>query len=148
MLRDLDLKETLLRDPSAIPAFVSEVLRVEAPTQGPWRSVKDTIEMHGVTIPAGSTAHLRYGAANLDERQFACAAAPDVNRANTRRHLAFASGEHRCLGEHLTVLEQEIALVYLLRNFPRIRLSQDRTDFTHLRSYVLRGLIHLYVDCS
>lgn len=47
----------------------------------------------------------------------------DVRRANARRHLAFASGPHICLGMHLARLEAVTALTALLTRLPDLTLD-------------------------
>ena len=47
-----------------MPVFVEEVLRLESPVQGLLREAAVDVELHGVTIPAGSVVNLRYAAAN------------------------------------------------------------------------------------
>lgn len=48
----------LLTDPSRLPNFIEESLRLESPTQELFRSVAQDVELHGVTIPRGSVVHI------------------------------------------------------------------------------------------
>ena len=84
-----------------MPVFVEEVLRLESPVQGLLREAAVDVELHGVTIPAGSVVNLRYAAANRDERQFECPEKLDLEREKAHRHLAFGVGTHHCLGAPL-----------------------------------------------
>ena len=77
------------------------MLRLESPVQGLLRETVDDVELHGVTIPAGSVLNLRYAAGNRDERQFECPEEIDLDRKGLRRHLAFGVGSHHCLGAPL-----------------------------------------------
>ena len=104
-MREPGLYERLLADRSKVPAFVEEVLRLVSPTQGLYRRVAVDTEIAGVSNPAGATVHVRYGAANRDERMFPEPDTVDLDRANARRHMAFSLGEHHCLGEGLSRLE-------------------------------------------
>ena len=74
--------------------------------------------MGGVDIPAGSSLHLRYAAANRDPRVFENPAELDVDRPNANRHLAFSTGETHCPGAGLSRLEQVIALGAMLDRLP------------------------------
>ena len=145
LLREDGLHARLRADPALIPAFVEEALRMESPTQGLFRQVAADVERHGVTIPAGAVVHVRYGAANRDERMFSCPDAVDLERPNAKRHMAFSLGEHSCPGSGLSRLEQRIALTALLERLPGLRLADDN-DFTHHPGFVLRALQALHLE--
>lgn len=146
MLREPGLAERLRSDRHRIPDFVEEVLRLESPTQGLWRTVAEDAEIAGVRIPAGSSVHLRYACANRDDRVFTCPAEVDLDRPNTRRHMAFSLGEHHCPGADLTRLEQAVALDIALDRLAGLRFSPGRNDFTHVPMYTMRSLRELHLD--
>jgi cytochrome P450 len=145
MLREPGLYERLLADPSLVPAFVEEVLRLESPTQGLYRRVAFDTELGGVELPAGATVHIRYAAANRDERMFPDPDEVVLDRPNARRHMAFSLGEHHCPGEGLSRLEQRLALTALLSRLADLRLAPGN-DFTHQPGFVLRALKQLHLE--
>lgn len=114
LLERPDVWDRLGEDRSKVPTFVEEVMRLESPTQGLYRHSTQDVELHGVTIPAGSTVHIRFGAANRDARMFPDPAVLDLDRRNSARHVAFGQGEHHCPGAGLSRLEQVIAWNRLL----------------------------------
>ena len=144
--REAGLDERLRNDPSLVPAYVEEVLRLESPTQGLWRAVAEDTEIAGVPIAAGSTVHLRYAAGNRDERMFACPHQVQLDRENSRRHLAFTLGEHQCPGADLSRLEQVLTLQHVLRRLPNLRLAPGRNDFTHVPMFTMRALRELHLE--
>jgi cytochrome P450 len=146
LLREPGLYDRLAGDRTRIPDFVEEVLRIESPTQGLWRAVADDTVIDGVAIPAGSTVHLRYASGNRDERVFACPADVDLDRPNSRRHLAFSLGEHHCPGASLTRLEQALTFEAILDRLPNLRLAEGRNDFSHVPMFTMRSLRELHVD--
>lgn len=150
MLRDdgrqAGLYARLRSDPSLIPNFVEEVLRLESPTQGLWRAVADDTAIDGVPIPAGSTVHIRYAAGNRDERMFACPNQVQLDRPNSRRHLAFTLGEHQCPGADLSRLEQVLTLEQVLRRLPNVRLAEGKNDFLHVPMFTMRALRELHLE--
>jgi cytochrome P450 len=146
LLTHTDVHVALLADRTRVRDFVEEVLRLESPTMGMVRhAVRDT-SIGGVPIPAGSSIHLRYAAANRDPDVFSCPAELDLDRANAARHLAFSVGETHCPGAGLSRLEQRIAMERLLDRLPALRLAPDRNDFSHHPNVTLRALRHLWVE--
>ena len=115
-----------VRRPALIPAAIEEMLRIEAPTQVLPRTAMRDVELHGVTIPEGSRVMLVWGAANLDEREFADPERFDVHR-RIARHLAFGHGAHLCLGAALARLEGRVAFEELLRRIPDYEVTGTPT---------------------
>jgi cytochrome P450 len=145
MLRQPEVLARLQREPGLIGNFVEEVLRLESPTQGLFRAAPNGCTVGDIEVPAGATLHLRYGAANRDPEMFPNPDVLDLDRPNSRRHVAFAVGEHVCPGAELSRLEQTIAHETLLRRVAGLRLASDN-DFSHHPGFVLRALNHLNID--
>jgi cytochrome P450 len=74
-----------------------------------------------VKIPAGAAVRLCVAAANRDPARFTEPAALILERANSRQHLSFGGGVHRCVGAGLAQAEATAALRVLLRLAPRFR---------------------------
>ncbi|MBA57998.1 MAG: cytochrome P450 [Gammaproteobacteria bacterium] len=129
-----------------IKNFVEETLRIESPTQGLFRSVKEDCNIGGVDIPAGSTLSIRYGAGNRDPRRYECPMEPDLKRKNAGRHLAFGIGEHVCPGATLSRYEQRWAWEILLARLRNIRPTPGKNDYTHMKGMWLRALNKIYVS--
>ena len=140
-----EIQTTLRADPTKIPAWVDEVLRLESPTQGMDRHTAVDAELGGVTIPKGSHVHIRYAAANRDGDRFACPAAVDLDRANGSRHLAFSLGETHCPGAGLSRLEQVIATTALLERFDHLAFAEEGNDFDHAVNFTLRAFDALHI---
>lgn len=145
LLERPELTERLRADPSLIPGFVEEALRLETPVQGLWRTALEDTEVGGVPIPKGSHLMLVYAAGNRDERLFENAGTPDPCRSNTMRHLAFGHGEHYCIGSALARAEGRIGIEVLLERLDDIREAEDLTTLDYEPSYVLHGLRRLPV---
>ena len=126
--------------------FVEEVLRLESPTQGLYRTVTRDTEIRGVAVPKGATVHLRFAAANRDAAVFKDPECLDLARPNAIRHMAFSQGEHHCPGAGLSRLEQNIAFTALIERLPNLRLTPGGNDFEHLPGFVLRALKSLSVS--
>jgi cytochrome P450 len=115
-----------------VNAFV-ETMRYTPPVGVAGRQAAVDIELHGVTIPAGSTINCLIAAANRDPRKFA---EPDVfnivredNSAakgftGAADHLGFANGRHFCVGAQLAKAEIEIAFNMIFDNMKDLRLAE------------------------
>jgi cytochrome P450 len=82
-------------------------------------------EIGGVEVKAGDGLRLVWAAADMDPDMFPEPTRVDFARLNNR-HVAFASGFHRCLGSHLARLELRVAIETLHRRIPDYRLAPNR----------------------
>jgi cytochrome P450 len=138
------LADHLRADPGLIPAFVEEVLRLEAPARSVVRKATREVEIGGCVIPAGATVMVRLGAANRDAQAFADPDTLRLDRPLTPRHLAFGDGNHACLGLQLARAEARIALEMLLPRMQNIVL--DAGEIAWLDNDFLRGPLSLPVS--
>jgi cytochrome P450 len=146
LLREPGLYERIRDDRSLIAQFIEECLRLESPTQGLYRTVATDTTVGGVDIPAGAVVHIRYGSANRDERIFPNPDVVDLDRTNTRRHMAFSLGEHHCPGSSLSRLEQNMALNAILDRLPNLHFTPEANNFSHHPGFVLRALQELHIS--
>jgi cytochrome P450 len=118
---------------------------METPTNSMWRVVKQDTVLGGVTIPAGSTALLRFGSGNRDETRFAQPDKFDIERKNLHMHLAFGRGIHSCVGAMLSRKEMQVAFRRILARMTHLRLGPDN-DLAHHHNLLLRGLKKLNIE--
>jgi cytochrome P450 len=138
-----DQRRLLHDDPALISSGLVEFLRLESSVQGLARTTTRDVTIHGVTIPAGDKVMMLYGAANRDPREFGDTADRlDLHRSITR-HLAFSSGPHFCIGNHLAKLQARVALEELLAAHPQV--SVDPAAGTRHESAFVRGWVSLPV---
>lgn len=145
MLRDRAVYEALCADPSRIKGFVEEVLRLESPTQGLYRTATRDTEIRGVPIPRGATIHMRFAAANRDPEVFEEPDCIRFDRPNAMRHMAFSQAEHHCPGSGLSRLEMQIAIDAIIKRLPNLRLAQAPYAVEHQPGFVLRALKELHI---
>tara|TARA_B100001741_G_scaffold108587_1_gene89364 strand:- start:923 stop:1954 length:1032 start_codon:yes stop_codon:yes gene_type:complete len=144
LIQNPTLQKELRDAPEKARSFVEEVLRLESPTQGMDRHAAEDTEIAGVEIPKGSHIHIRYAAANRDERQFSCPVDIDISRANGHRHLAFSLGETHCPGAGLTRLEQRIAVQTILERMTNFSFTPEKNSFQHHLNFTLRSFTDLH----
>lgn len=145
LIEQPDLQSRLREEPALIPAFIEEVLRLDAPVQGLFRRALCDLEMGGVTIPEGSLVVLKWGAANRDPGQFPNPEVLDLGRANARRHMTFGFGPHTCIGAQLTRGEMRVSFTQLLKRLGNIRLSPKNPLVEHPAHFFSYGLDELHI---
>jgi cytochrome P450 len=118
-----DLQEALRRDPSRIPLFVEEAVRLESPFQGHFRKTKEASELAGVSLPEGARLMVLWASGNRDERVFDSPDTINLDRPNLRAHLSFGHGIHLCIGAQLARLEAKVALEELLKRTTRFEMT-------------------------
>ncbi len=126
----------LLAEPSLIRTCVEEVLRYESSNQLGNRITTEPVDLHGISMPAGTQLALCIGAANRDPAQFPDPDRFDIQRS-PNRHLAFASGPHQCVGMSLARLEGTIAIAGFVARFPHYQLAErpERGGRARFRGY-------------
>ncbi|WP_327634086.1 cytochrome P450 [Kribbella sp. NBC_00482] len=124
LLTHRDQLDLVLADPSLLPNAMEESLRLEPAAAVVDRYATRDIELAGREIRRGDMVTVSLAGAGRDPEVFESPDDFDVRRANARRHLAFASGPHICLGMHLTRLETLVSLEAVLK-LPGLRLAED-----------------------
>ena len=88
------------------------------------RWVTRDIDFYGVHLPKGAVLHICLGAANRDPARWDQPDEYDITRS-LRPSLAFGSGPHVCLGQHVARAEMTVALNALFDRLPGLRLDPD-----------------------
>jgi cytochrome P450 len=126
LLGDPELFKRLKADRTLIRPFIEEAMRLRSPTQGlSTRLCAADATFSGVKVPAGSTLHLRFGAANMDPEEFEEPERLKLDRKAIARHLAFSAGPRVCPGAGLSRLEQTIAWNRLLHRLDGFQATPD-----------------------
>lgn len=145
LIEQPELQTELRENPSLIPNFCEEVLRLDAPVQGLFREPKCDMEIAGVKIPKGSVVVLKWGAANRDPAQFPNPDVIDLQRPNANRHLTFGAGAHFCVGNQLARGEMRIAFSKMLKRTKNIRLSRGRDGAVREPHFFAYGPTELWI---
>jgi cytochrome P450 len=124
LLTHSDQLDLVLADPTLLPNAMEESLRLEPAAAVVDRYATRDIDLAGAQVRRGDMVTVSLAGAGRDPAVFESPDTFDVRRSNARRHLAFASGPHICLGMHLTRLEALTALEAVLE-LPGLRLDPD-----------------------
>jgi cytochrome P450 len=127
MFEHAEVLQGAQHDPTLLPQVIEETMRWLSPVQSATRHVTAPFEWRGIRFSSRDTVNCMLGAANRDPSIFADPDRFDLHRANSRRHLGFATGAHACLGSHLAKAEVRIGLGTLLSRLHNIRLERSLT---------------------
>lgn len=144
LLTHPDQLEAVAADRSLVPQAIDEALRWEGPVASTFRYASVDTEIAGVPIARGTFINTVLASANRDPSKFPDPDRFDIFRSRTPRHLAFASGPHLCIGQHLARVEMTRALGALLDQLPNLRLDPDRPA-PQIKGHILRAPEHLWV---
>ena len=134
------LFDIIKADAGKIRAFTEESMRLRSPTQGLSTRVTTQEEVfQGVVVPAGSILHIRFGAANVDPRQYKCPYELDLDRKSLGNHLTFSQGSRTCPGAGISRLEQIIAWERLCARLQSLEYDPDNR-FEHQPGIMLGTL--------
>jgi hypothetical protein len=130
-----DQRRVLVDQPQLIPQAYAESLRFDQPTNLLGRFVKDPVTLRGQRLEAGQGVMFLWASANRDEAEFDRPDVFDIMR-RPQRSLSFGHGAHKCIGEHLGLLEGRVLLEELLAVAPEYEVetagaSRAYSEFLH-----------------
>jgi cytochrome P450 len=131
-----DVLQRVQSDLALLPQLIEETMRWLSPVQSATRHVITPFEWQGIEFASHDTVNCVLGAANRDPSVFTDPVRFDLDRANSRRHLGFATGAHACLGSHLAKAQVRIGLEVLVGRLRNIRLERSLTE--HPSGYEFR----------
>jgi cytochrome P450 len=119
-------------DDRLLTRFVEEILRLQPPVHGLFRTAMKDTELSGTKIPAGAQVCIMYASANYDEAVFPCPENLDINRGNIGKNITFGAGIHRCVGAALARMEIKVAAREIIKRLDNIRLAVPVEELTYL----------------
>ena len=99
--------------PARLPVAREELLRWTSPVIYMRRTAKHDVRLGDAAIKAGDKVVMYFGAANRDPAKFDHPERLDLARA-PNEHIAFGTGPHGCLGQHIARIEIDAMLVEVL----------------------------------
>ena len=130
-------------DERVVMRFVEEVLRLEPPSHGLYRTTMKEVELGGTRLPAGAQVCILFASANDDDTQFTCPRSLDITRPNITKHITFGAGIHLCIGAALARMEIKVAAQEIIRRLDNIRLAIPMEELTYLPSLATQTLERL-----
>lgn len=123
-------RQKLIAQPALLDSAIEEMLRAEPPVQGLPRRLTADLTLHDTVVPAGEEISLMFAAANHDPAQFPEPEVFDIER-QSKEHLAFGFGLHKCVGQHLARLEARAYFPRLLQHYPDYEVIESRWRLSH-----------------
>ena len=119
-------------DELLVTRFADEVLRIEPPAHGLYRTAVNAVEVGGTMIPEGAQVCILFASANDDDAVFAGPRDFDLDRKNSGRTLTFGAGIHRCVASALARVEVKIAAQEIIRRMDHIKLAIPEEELRYL----------------
>ena len=123
---------------------VNELIRFNGPVENLPRWTTEDLQIDHIAIPKESQIIIGIQSANRDENRFLDPSLLNLKRGHNQ-HLGFGSGIHYCPGAKLGILETEIAINLLLKNFPSIKLKTNSENAKWEPSIFIKSLESLEV---
>lgn len=101
----------------------TETIRLQTPIAHMRRTATCDTELHGKKIAAGDKVVMWYNSGNRDEAVFPDADRWEPTRENSRRHLSFGYGIHRCLGARLAELQLTTLIAEMAKRDMTVRIT-------------------------
>lgn len=108
--------------PARLPAAREELLRWTSPVIYMRRTARRDVELAGRSIKEGDKVVMYFGAANRDPEKFDDPEVLDLSRS-PNEHIAFGTGPHGCLGQHIARIEIDAMLREVLTRMDRFELA-------------------------
>ncbi len=133
-------------DPARLASgAATETIRLQTPIAHMRRTATRDVEFQGKQIRKGDKLVLWYNSGNRDEAVFPDADRWDPARENSRRHLSFGYGIHRCLGARLAELQVATLVEEMARRDMEVKIVGEPE---RLPSCFTNGFEHLMVTMS
>ena len=135
-------------DERLLSRFVEEVLRLEPPSHGLFRTTTKEVELGGTILPAHVQICVLFASANDDESVFPCPRTLDVNRKGIGNHLTFGAGIHRCIGAALARMEIKVAAQEIIKRLDNIKLAMPVEEIPYLPTLATQTIERLPLTFS
>jgi 4-methoxybenzoate monooxygenase (O-demethylating) len=116
--------QALREDPSLARNAFEEVVRLESPVIGFFRTTSEPVELAGTLLPAGTKVLVFFAGANRDPRRWEDPDRFDIRR-KTAGHMGFGVGVHNCVGQVIARMEGEAVFRALAERVASWRLAGE-----------------------
>jgi cytochrome P450 family 103 len=126
LLQHREQWEAVCKDAALVPGAVAESLRYEPSVGSIPRFTLEDIDLDGHVVPRNRMLSLSTLSAMRDPAVYTDPDRFDILRSDqSRKHMVFGGGTHRCLGEALAKAELEEGLAALTARLPQLRIAGE-----------------------
>jgi cytochrome P450 len=146
-----ELQARLRAEPSLIPGFVEEVLRLHGTTKVNFRLARKPATVGGMAVAPGTIVMLAIAAMDRDPRRFERPHELQLERPNAREHIAFGRGVHSCIGAPLARAEIRVSVERFLDRTRDLRIDEAEHGppgarrYDYMPTYLLQGFRALHL---
>jgi cytochrome P450 len=119
--------DKLIAAPDLIPKMVAEVIRWQTPLAYMRRTAVQDCVIQDKNILAGDQILMWYVSGNRDDSVFERPDELIIDRENSRAHLSFGFGIHRCMGNRLAEMQLRVLWEEILARFDKIEVLEEPT---------------------
>lgn len=136
LIDQLDLKNDIIGD---------ELIRHSTAINFVTRRVVSDFNFKDIKFKKNDIVFLHLGSANRDEDIFADPHNLNFSRSNAKKHLAFSSGPHYCVGASLSHMQVKNSVVHFFKEFPNVQITQTPIKNNN---FAINSFIEIYASCS
>ena len=127
----------LMADPGLVPKMVPEIIRWQTPLTHMRRTALMDAEIGGKKIRKGDKVIMWYLSGNRDDEVIDRPNEFIIDRPNSRHHLSFGFGVHRCMGNRVAELQLRIIWEEILKRFSKVEVvgAPERTLSNFIRGF-------------
>lgn len=119
--------DKLRADHTLVPSMVSEIIRFQTPLGHMRRTALEDFDLKGHQIKKGEKVVMWYVSGNRDESVVSDPDEFQIDRENSRHHVSFGFGVHRCMGNRVAEMQIRILWEEILNRFSNIELVGEPT---------------------
>jgi cytochrome P450 len=134
--------QKLRANPALVASMVPEIIRYQTPLAYMRRTATVDATVGGKTIKAGDKVAMWYVSGNRDAEVIERPNEFIIDRKNSRHHLSFGFGIHRCMGNRLAEMQLRVIWEEILKRFSRIEVVGEPV---RVRSSFVKGYDQLPV---
>ena len=129
--------EKLLANHDLIPNMVAEIIRWQTPLAYMRRTANEDTIIGGKQIRKNDQLLMWYVSGNRDDSMFENPNRVIIDRPNSRQHLSFGFGLHRCMGNRLAEMQLRIIWEEILKRFSKVEVvgEVERTYSSFVKGY-------------
>lgn len=143
---------SILQDPELISqldpnnnTIGDELIRHSTAINFVTRKVTENFQFKNIQFKKNDMVFLHLGSANRDEEVFTNPHRLNFGRTNAKKHLAFSSGPHYCVGASLSQIQVQNSVVHFFKQFPNTKITKQPIKNNN---FAINTFLEIYASCQ